>query len=179
MLSESAIIIICGMSVGLVGSCLFNIRRARCVKCAFCCGMCVCEQQPLTTELIQADTTLDPSLEVLKYMPMYKTKQLDLENIELELENSGDEAGIGDMLFDTRFSKEDLLHLRNISSRMGLISKESEDNHKLKNKIKHKNNLYNEEDNDDYFEILTSYSLPHSRTCSPKYSFDRSVQSFR
>lgn len=182
MLSESAIIIICGMSVGLVGSCLFNIRRARCVKCVFCCGMCVCEQQPLTTELIQADTTLDPSLEVLKYMPMYKTKQLDLENIELE--NSGDEAeagagaGAGDMLFDTRFSKEDLLHLREISSRMGLISKE-EENQKLKNKIKHKNNLYNEEDNDDYFEILTSYSLPHSRTCSPKHSFDRSVRSFR
>jgi hypothetical protein len=171
MLSESAIIIICAMSVGMVGSCLFNLRRSRCVRCVFCYGMCVCEQQPLTVDIMKADNTVDPSIEVLKYL---QQKKNDVESSSDN--NIRENRGFG---FDTRFSKDDILYLKKISEKMGLVSNGSDEKWKKK-KIRHTTRCSDgDDDGDDYFEILASYSLPHSRTCSPKYSFNESVKSFR
>ena len=167
MLSESAIIIICAMSVGMVGSCLFNLRRSRCIRCIFCYGMCVCEQQPLTIDIMKADNTVDPSIEVLKYLQ--KKNDVESSSDNNIRENRG---------FDTRFSKDDILYLRSISEKMGLVSNGSDEKRKKK-KIRHTTRYSESDDGDDYFEILASYSLPHSRTCSPKHSFDQSVKSFR
>jgi hypothetical protein len=70
MLSETAIIIVGGMAVGIVGSLFFNLRQAqaRCLRCAMCFGICSCEQTPMTMEMMEHANDVDPAMQLMKHI---------------------------------------------------------------------------------------------------------------
>jgi hypothetical protein len=70
MLSETAIIVVGGMAVGIIGSLFFNLRQAqaRCVRCTMCFGICSCEQTPMTLEMMEQANDVDPAMQMMKHI---------------------------------------------------------------------------------------------------------------
>jgi hypothetical protein len=46
MISESALLIICGMAVTLVSACGFAVRKSKCANVSCCGGLFQCERMP-------------------------------------------------------------------------------------------------------------------------------------